>query len=211
MKKSHLLGAMCACLVIVSFNANAALIGRLPATLGGIDYQAYYDTDADLTWLEDANTTGTTMNWEDARVWALGLDVNGVSGWRLPGTLQPDASCAQQTNISYGYDCTGSELGNLFYNVLGNEAGVLATNSGPFSNVQPYYYWSSTPVRPFPGYAYVFSMSYGFTNYGAVTTPLFYGWAVHSGDVGPVPVPAAVWLFGSGLLGLVGIGRRKKA
>jgi hypothetical protein len=26
-----------------------------------------------------------------------------------------------------------------------------------------------------------------------------------------VPVPAAVWLFGSGLLGLIGIARRKKA
>ena len=30
-------------------------------------------------------------------------------------------------------------------------------------------------------------------------------------DVRVVPVPAAVWLFGSGLLGLVGIARRKKA
>ena len=30
-------------------------------------------------------------------------------------------------------------------------------------------------------------------------------------DVAPVPVPAAVWLFGSGLLGLVGVARRKKA
>jgi len=29
--------------------------------------------------------------------------------------------------------------------------------------------------------------------------------------VNPVPVPAAVWLFGSGLLGLAGIARRKKA
>ncbi len=27
----------------------------------------------------------------------------------------------------------------------------------------------------------------------------------------PVPVPAAAWLFGSGLLGLVGVARRKKA
>ena len=27
----------------------------------------------------------------------------------------------------------------------------------------------------------------------------------------PIPIPAAVWLFGSGLLGLVGIARRKKA
>ena len=28
-------------------------------------------------------------------------------------------------------------------------------------------------------------------------------------DVPAVPVPAAVWLFGSGLIGLVGIARRK--
>lgn len=31
-----------------------------------------------------------------------------------------------------------------------------------------------------------------------------------AGSVTPVPVPAAVWLFGSGLLGLAGIARRKK-
>jgi hypothetical protein len=30
-------------------------------------------------------------------------------------------------------------------------------------------------------------------------------------DVGAVPIPAAVWLFGSGLIGLIGIARRKKA
>ena len=28
-------------------------------------------------------------------------------------------------------------------------------------------------------------------------------------DVAPIPVPAAVWLFGSGLLGLVGVARRR--
>ena len=31
------------------------------------------------------------------------------------------------------------------------------------------------------------------------------------GLVNPIPVPAAVWLFGSGLLGLVGVARRRKA
>lgn len=30
-------------------------------------------------------------------------------------------------------------------------------------------------------------------------------------DVQPVPVPAAVWLFGTGLLGLIGFSRRKRA
>ena len=34
---------------------------------------------------------------------------------------------------------------------------------------------------------------------------------IHSFEVQAVPVPAAAWLFGSGLLGLVGVARRKKA
>ena len=36
-------------------------------------------------------------------------------------------------------------------------------------------------------------------------------WDGHPGKPSAVPVPAAVWLFGSGLLGLLGISRRKKA
>ena len=32
-----------------------------------------------------------------------------------------------------------------------------------------------------------------------------------TGVVKPVPLPAAAWLFGSGLLGLVGLARRKKS
>ena len=32
-----------------------------------------------------------------------------------------------------------------------------------------------------------------------------------NGTTSPVPLPAAVWLFGSGLLGLVGVSRRRKA
>ena len=35
--------------------------------------------------------------------------------------------------------------------------------------------------------------------------------ATFGGTATVVPVPAAVWLLGSGLLGLVGVARRKKA
>jgi hypothetical protein len=38
-----------------------------------------------------------------------------------------------------------------------------------------------------------------------------YAWAVHEGNIGAVPIPAAVWLFGSGLIGLIGAARRKKS
>ena len=38
---------------------------------------------------------------------------------------------------------------------------------------------------------------------------IHYAWAVQSGDVAEVPLPAAAWLFGSALLGL-GFAKRKK-
>jgi hypothetical protein len=55
------------------------------------------------------------------------------------------------------------------------------------------------------------NLSFGF---GAVSTEnngsgIFYDNLVFA-EVAPVPVPAAVWLFGSGLLGLVGVARRRK-
>ncbi len=43
-----------------------------------------------------------------------------------------------------------------------------------------------------------------FTTATATTSTSF------SGSITPVPIPAAVWLFGSGLIGLVGVARRKK-
>jgi len=61
----------------------------------------------------------------------------------------------------------------------------------------------------------------GTTLVSMIDDPVFGGWSqpgtvpitvIYEGaTVTAVPVPAAVWLFGSGLLGLVGISRRKKA
>jgi hypothetical protein len=147
------------------------------------------------------------MIWQAAKDWAAGLTVDGVSGWRLADTVQPDASCDSQNGVSsWGYNCTGSEMGDLFYNALGNTAGSL-TNTGPFSNVQSNNYWSATEYAPDTTSAWLFTMYNGHLGRYSKGNG-FYGWAVLSGDV--VPVPAAVWLFGSGLLGLVGVARRKK-
>ena len=62
-------------LVALPLTANSALLERL----GGL---AYYDTDADLTWLADANYAQTSgydtdglMLWADANAWATNLNV----------------------------------------------------------------------------------------------------------------------------------------
>ena len=98
-------------------------------------------------------------------------------------------------------------MGNLFYNVLGNSAGAPLSNTGPFNNIQTDLYWL-TEYAPNPGTAWYFNMGYG--GQGAQNKAYEnYAWAVQSGDISAVPVPAAVWLFGSGLVGLFVIAKRK--
>ena len=213
--------------LLLSSGANAALIERL----GGL---AYYDDQADMTWLADANyaqtqyvSSGGTegayqgeMNWAAANAWANGLNINGVTGWRLPATAQPDAACSIQSGgASFGYECTGSEMGNLIYNVMGGERywGIRSTpneNYNLFSNVMTAeYYWSSTENVFDADLAWSFSAGNGFQTNQDIKAEYFwnYAWAVHTGDVGVVPVPAAIWLFGSGLIGLLGLSRYKRA
>jgi hypothetical protein len=122
---------------------------------------------------------------------------------------------------------TGSEMAYMYYNNLGNlaycdTAGTCPqtawglTNTGPFSNVQLLSYWSATEYAPYANGAWKFIFGFGEQNF----TDKAFGnnaWAVRSGDVGTavpsvssVPIPAAVWLFGSGLAGLFGLARRRK-
>lgn len=245
MKKLRLLGALCA--VVLSFitlPSHAALIGVLPATLNGTDYQAYYDDVANLTWLANANAAGTPMNWATANAWAAGLNISGVTGWRLPATNPIDGTTADDATLAYngtedlGYNVSApgtlyagsfaSEMAYLFYNTLGNKgycdpvtstaptcsgpvSGWGLTNTGPFSNVQPGYHWSSTDYAPDTNFAWIFAFHSGGQDRDGKNS-VYHAWAVQSGNAGAavVPLPAAVWLFGSGLLGLVGIARRKK-
>jgi hypothetical protein len=222
MKKSHLLSAVCAIVLsVVTLPSHAVLVERL----GGL---AYYDDVADLTWLADANAGGVRMSWLNANNWAASLSVGGVGGWRLPDTAQPDSTCNAQRDFiggdgvidtSYGFNCTGSEMGNLFYNVLGGVAGSTLSTTGNanydlFSNVLTTY-WSATEYAPLsPTHAQTFNIGnpQGGGQGNSNKDLPYYAWAVQSGDVAALatPVPAAVWLFGSGLLGLVGMARRKK-
>ncbi len=104
--------------------------------------------------------------------------------------------------------CKDNEYGHLYYYGAGTvfESGITPGNSGPFSNVQSDVYWSGTASSS--SKAWRFAFAYG----GQIAInkgQSGYAWAVQSGNVGAVPVPAAVWLFGSGLIGLLGFARRR--
>ncbi|MHB8474221.1 MAG: Lcl domain-containing protein [Gammaproteobacteria bacterium] len=188
--------------------------------------EAYYDTALNITWLANANYAGTTMVWTTANSWAASLNINGYTGWRLPTTTDtgtPGCNFAYSgTDCGFNVDTASSELAHMFYTTLGDKAyysssgvpsqpGFGLTNTGPFSNLQASGYWSATEYAPNAIYAWTLSFYSGGQGYANKIIPM-YAWAVHSGDIAAstVPMPAAVWLFGSGLGVLAGVSRKRQ-
>jgi hypothetical protein len=118
--------------------------------------------------------------------------------------------------VDWGMNQTASEMGNLFYNVLGGKAGAAGggiiethnANYNLFQNVRPYFYWSSVQFDENQK-AWIFAFYDG----GQDTRHKMsqsHVWAVHDGDVGPspVPLPATLLLLTPALAGLRVMRRR---
>lgn len=186
-----------------SSGAHAAV---LFSVLGG---QAVYDPTTNLTWTSNANINGLTT-WTEAIRWANNLVIDGVSDWRLPRSDQ-----------CFGFNCTGSELGDLFYNKLGSydieDARSTFTpnsNFNLFSNFQTTApYWSGTISERNPtANAITFFTSVGQQGEGFVLNPGA-ALAVRVGNVGnvtTVPEPDAWALIASGL-GLMGFLAKRRS
>lgn len=168
--------------LITSF-ANAALVDNGDGTIT--------DTNAGLIWLKDANYAFTSgydddglMTWDEAMIWAEDLVFAGYSDWRLPDSLDQGSTYF----VCVAYNCTESEMGHLYYIELGNleyydgctlgvDCGLV--NTGPFENLQSYYYWSETERWALPSQAWDFNFEEG-RQYPYDKTFFDYAWAVRT-------------------------------
>lgn len=215
--------------------ANAAAVsgqGTWESTLQGRDldgdlsngYEAYYDTALNITWLADASYAKTSgydaegyLNWSAAKTWAANLNVNGVTGWRLPTLVDTGAAgcdwAYSGTDCGYNVSTSRSEMAHLFYVTLDNmgykdtvgngpQGAWGLTNTGPFKNVQPYDYWSGMEYAPDTEYAWGFFIGFGLQGYYYKYLKLS-AWAVRPGDVAAVPEPESIALVGAGLAALM--------
>lgn len=201
----------------------------------GNGFEAYYDTSMNITWLADANYAMTSgydddgrMDWATANAWAASLNPygSGITGWQLPHITESGITYCT-SDCGYYQDTTFSPMTHMFYVTLGNTAlytrayqgpqeGWGLSNTGPFTNIQQIGYWSATQYSnerwfyELTGAVY-FDFETGEQDVASYPQH-YYSWAIHAGDVGAatVPLPAAMWLLGSGLLGLLGMSRKRQ-
>lgn len=211
---------------------DAALVSRL----GGqayydTDLDITWLADANLAatynfGLTDINPSGA-MTWGTANSWISALNADGGTGylgyndWRLPSVFDmglPGCDYAySDTDCGYNVNTVSSEFSHLFFDELNNlslynsegdiQSGWGLVNSGPFSNLQDYFYWTDNEYALDSSQAWYFNFYYGRQeNYDKMG--YFNVTAVRLGDVAVVPVPAAIWLFITGLISLFGLSRR---
>ena len=174
---------------------------------------AYFDTALNISWLADAHASGL-RTWHGASDWAASLSEYGVTGWRLPTGAN---NCAA---VNYGTsgDCRfqppktqAAELAFMYYVTLGNKGAPFwpygLTNSAGFLNPQPGdVFWTNTTGISNVGapLASYFSTADGESDWSRIDGPGAYAWAVHYGDVSPVPeLPSLAYtLFGLAVTGL---------
>lgn len=215
---------------LVGLALAVGLSGSAQATLMDRGGGLIYDTDLNVTWMQDANYAQTSgyitnghMTWDEANTWATNLDYGGYTDWRLPTTNNASTPCTNTYTYSggtCGFNNPGtSELSHLFYIELGNLAWISPTgqiqsnsglvNKGPFINFYENNYWSGTDYVLDPSNAWTFYTTDGGQFEGNKIEAYGYALAVRNGDVAAVPEPEAWGLMLSGL-GLVGWAARRR-
>jgi hypothetical protein len=174
------------------------------ALVASEDGETIYDATSDVTWLANANLAATksfgvrginpdgSMAWTTAQEWIAAMNAAnylGSSHWSLPATKLPDDMCSQMPKAAaFGYGCVGSQMGYLYYQLLGGVKGsTIELQHGAdyrlFKNFQPYLYWSSTLWTRVPNSAFSFSFGNGFQGTN-VFANMMYAMAVAPGKVG---------------------------
>lgn len=186
-------------------SAQAALVGRLPITPGGSDWQAYYDDQLDITWAVNSSINGF-QPWAEQMDWVSTLTIGGFDGWRLPNMdVNGDDLIVDCGGGTSAEPCLDNEYGYMFF-----QNGVTPGSPGAFENLISFAYWSITTVEDnVPPGTWSFDFAGEGNQYISHNVDGAYAWAVRSGDVSLVPLPGALWLLGSALLGAVGFGRRR--
>jgi len=208
MRHVCLLGLFCL-LVGLPLSAEADLIDRGSGLI--------YDTDLNVTWMQDTNYTKTSngsdttgrMSWNDATAWAFSLVYGGFDDWRLPTWAGRNDEFAHLYYVELGNEFGGGLPPKLHFHSGGAGGPVVSFINMSVQSYQSVAYWTSTQRSS--STAQDFNFYGGGGGESSKGSPWF-AWAVRDGDVAAAQVPepgtGAMMSLGLGMLGFVA--RRRK-
>ena len=203
-----IISAVSVTLLAISFNVTAYSSTILD--------QGIYTTDqiSGLDWLDLTETNNLSYNYISSQLGAGGI----YEGWSYATSLQVadlwsnfgiDLSAGAPTYVSGFLDPNIIEASTLLGNILNEYSstdfsyGTLGLTAdlklGANPEMMGAYLWNPDVSSIYFPIDYTFTTPYD--------ADLFFGSYLIRSSV--VPIPPAVWLFGSGLIGLIGLARRK--
>jgi hypothetical protein len=191
--------------LLQSFIAGSSNQSLMQWNLGAISNSGLGPNAGILTTNGNAGATinPATQGPVDGNALEIGMD--HITAWAqanngLFTVSNPNSAISAASDVT-GYLANGlwgSNFGNAFS--FNNDVAGFGSNQ-----LISFIALGATDVSDLGGTPVSNTFSNGAWHVNAAT-----GTVSYVGTVSAVPVPAAVWLFGSGLLGLVGIGRRRK-
>ena len=193
--------------LVLSANVNAAVISVDWQSTG--DNLMTRDTNSGLDWLDLTETNSMSYDTVSAQLgtggqfegWRYATSAEVVTLWSNFG-VHLNQFYSGSGPFDPSIDDAARLLGNIWFEARRSGSGLLGLTATT----------SSSGNRAWMG-AYNSTSAVYYTDGSHWTSD--YGSSVQTGSflvqTSPVPVPAAVWLFGFGLIGLIGVARRKKA
>lgn len=221
-KKIHLLSYSCAFIfAYVSMPIQATTIYA-----NRTNFESHLSTIV----IDGYDHTGYTMGDQDDFLYldrhsdAHMSSILGETRYTATGWTNVNLIVTQDVDALYCAGCNGSFLLDFTSTSVGDNSGVYGVGIDIFEHVGSYYAFVTFGDNSFENYLVsdelvgfwgvtsdltIRSIHFGLINGDTTIDGAF---AIDNLTIGAsaIPVPAAIWLFGSGLIGLIGIARRKK-
>ena len=165
----------------------------------------------------EANTAGLTGVWSGTYTFAMTSPGGGVVGtptsyawtWDFDaGTVSIANSATFYASVWTAHDVTFVDTGTAYDPAGGMGAVNMLFDWSVNLNIPVTQGWDVTATGNAVGDTAAVGVNFATITAGSPAFPGFH--PSFSGNLTKVPVPAAVWLMGSGLIGLVGVARRRR-
>ncbi len=189
--------------------------------IGTLPVHAALVTDTWQANIYAVNLTHSNFVVGDTIQWTVTYDDAGTEMHRFDDTGSNILITYTMPNSSYSYYSDAVfDFGSIFTEIQNNQ--TLYDMYGWNASFTTKYQYDPSPSMSFYDDSFIFVMQ-GSSGFGYATVSInYYGNPANqtinfrtpqlvSHTTNTVPLPAAAWLFGSGMLGLIGISRHKKA